>query len=179
MGGSCSSDDITYPISYPITPSVSTTDELLISAQKYKESFNKGHLPLHPAKKVTIVTCMDARLNLYGLFNLQEGDAHVIRNPGGVVTLSVLRSLAISQRLLGTNEIILIRHTNCAMSIFTDEAFKNQICQEVGQKPNWGNEMFTGIHECIERIKSDPFIPNKNIRGFMYDVETGGLEEVV
>jgi len=141
-------------------------------------------LPLPPAKKIAILACMDARLNVYGLLGLNEGDAHVIRNAGGVVTAGDLRSLAISQRLLGTNEIVLIHHTDCGMLTFTDDAFKNAICQEVGQKPAWAAEAFTDLHadvrQSINRIKSDPFIPIKtSVRGFIYDVKTGGLEEVI
>lgn len=148
-----------------------------------RASFTKGALPLPPAKKIAILACMDARLNVYGLLGLQEGEAHVIRNAGGVVTAGDLRSLAISQRLLGTNEIVLIHHTDCGMLTFTDDAFKNAICQEVGQKPAWAAEAFTDLHadvrQSINRIKSDPFIPIKtSIRGFIYDVRTGGLEEV-
>ena len=141
-------------------------------------------MPLPPAKKIAILACMDARLNVYGLLGLNEGDAHVIRNAGGVVTAGDLRSLAISQRLLGTNEIVLIHHTDCGMLTFTDDAFKNAICQEVGQKPAWAAEAFTDLHadvrQSINRIKSDPFIPIKtSVRGFIYDVKTGGLEEVI
>lgn len=150
----------------------------------YRTSFAKGALPLPPAKKIAILACMDARLNVYGLLGLQEGDAHVIRNAGGVVTAGDLRSLAISQRLLGTNEIVLLHHTDCGMLTFTDDSFKNAICQEVGQKPAWAAESFTDLHadvrQSINRIKNDPFIPIKtSIRGFIYDVRTGGLEEVL
>ncbi len=141
----------------------------------------RSHSP--PAKHIAILACMDARLNVYGLLGLQEGDAHVIRNAGGVVTAGDLRSLAISQRLLGTKEIVLIHHTDCGMLTFTDDAFKTQIQEEVGIKPAWAAEAFTDLHadvrQSILRIKSDPFIPIKdNIRGFIYDVHTGGLEEV-
>eukprot|EP00595_Chromulina_sp_UTEXLB2642_P001622 CAMPEP_0196763550 /NCGR_PEP_ID=MMETSP1095-20130614/4300_1 /TAXON_ID=96789 ORGANISM="Chromulina nebulosa, Strain UTEXLB2642" /NCGR_SAMPLE_ID=MMETSP1095 /ASSEMBLY_ACC=CAM_ASM_000446 /LENGTH=158 /DNA_ID=CAMNT_0042116977 /DNA_START=11 /DNA_END=484 /DNA_ORIENTATION=- len=158
---------------------MSVTEELLRNAEEYKKLFNKGHLPLPPAKHIAILACMDARLNVYGLLGLQEGDAHVIRNAGGVVTAGDLRSLAISQRLLGTKEIVLIHHTDCGMLTFTDDAFKEQICQEVGQKPAWAAEAFSNIEadvkQSINRIKNDPFIPIKaSIRGFVYDVYTGG-----
>lgn len=160
------------------------TEELLENAKNYKAQFSKGHLPLPPAKHIAILACMDARLNVYGLLGLQEGDAHVIRNAGGVVTQGDLRSLAISQRLLGTKEIILIHHTDCGMLTFKDDPFKEQICQEVGQKPAWAAEAFTDLHadvrQSIQRIKADPFIPLKtHIRGFIYDVFTGSLEEVL
>eukprot|EP01039_Chlorochromonas_danica_P001530 gene1530-1668_t len=163
---------------------MTVTEELLQNAQAYKESFDKGHLPLPPAKHIAILACMDARLNVYGLLGLKEGDAHVIRNAGGVVTLGDLRSLAISQRLLGTKEIVLIHHTDCGMLTFKDDEFKAQICQEVGQKPSWAAEAFSDVHadvrQSINRIKADPFIPHKDhIRGFIYDVYTGGLEEVL
>jgi carbonic anhydrase len=123
-------------------------------------------------------------LNPYGLLGLREGDAHVIRNAGGVITAGDIRSLAISQRLLGTKEIILIHHTDCGMLTFTDDAFKQQICQEIGQKPHWACEAFSDIHadvrQSMNRIKADPFVPLKdNIRGFVYNVHTGELDEVL
>jgi carbonic anhydrase len=159
------------------------TDQLLENAKEYAESFDKGSLPLPPGKHIAILACMDARLNVYGLLGLKEGDAHVIRNAGGVVTAGDLRSLAISQRLLGTKEIILIHHTDCGMLTFTDDAFKNAICQEVGQKPAWAAEAFSNIEDdvkqSLQRIKADPFIPFKVVRGFIYDVHTGKLTEVV
>jgi len=163
---------------------VSVTDELLANNEAYSASFDKGELPLPPAKKVAVVACMDARLNPYGALGLHEGDAHVIRNAGGVVTPDELRSLAISQRLLGTTEIILIHHTDCGMLTFTDDEFRAQIHDDVGIKPEWAAESFTDIDEdvrqSIARIKASPFIPRKeNIRGFVYDVATGKLREVV
>jgi len=162
---------------------MSTTDELLRNAQAYADSFNKGDLPLPPAKKVAVLACMDARLNPYGILGLQEGDAHVIRNAGGVVTDDEIRSLAISQRLLGTEEIILIHHTDCGMLTFSDDEFKRSIQDEVGIKPEWAAEAFGDLDEdvrqSVARIKASPFIPRKNsIRGFVYEVETGRLREV-
>jgi carbonic anhydrase len=162
---------------------VTVTEEYLQKAKVYKSKFKKGHLPLPPAKGIAILACMDARLNPYGIFGLSEGDAHVIRNAGGVVTAGELRSLAISQRLLNTKEIILVHHTDCGMLTFTDDAFKNGICKEIGIKPAWAAESFSDLHadvkQSIKRIKADPFIPHKDkIRGFIYDVKTGGLEEV-
>jgi carbonic anhydrase len=162
---------------------MSATDELLANNAQYAASFDKGDLPLPPAKKVAIVTCMDARLSPYVILGLQEGDAHVIRNAGGVVTDDEIRSLAISQRLLGTEEIIVIHHTDCGMLTFKDDDFKAQIQDDTGIKPTWSAEAFSDLDEdvrqTVARIKSSPFIPNKDsIRGFVYEVETGRLREV-
>jgi carbonic anhydrase len=163
---------------------VSTTDELLRNAEAYAASFDKGDLPLPPARKVAVLACMDARLNPYGLLGLQEGDAHIIRNAGGVVTDDEIRSLSISQRLLGTEEIVLIHHTDCGMLTFTDDAFKRSVQDDVGIKPEWAAEAFDDLDEdvrqSIARIKASPFIPNKDsVRGFVYEVESGTLREVV
>jgi carbonic anhydrase len=163
---------------------VSATDELLANNQAYVASFGNGHLPLPPAKKVAVVACMDARLNVYGALGLKEGDAHVIRNAGGVVTDDEIRSLAISQRLLGTEEIILIHHTDCGMLTFTDDDFKKSIQDDVGIKPEWAAEAFPDldgdVKQSIARIKASPFIPRKDsVRGFVYEVESGRLREVV
>jgi carbonic anhydrase len=162
---------------------VSVTDELLENAKQYAVGFGKGDLPLPPAKHVAVLACMDARLNPYGLLGLSEGDAHVIRNAGGVVTDDEIRSLAISQRLLGTDEIILIHHTDCGMLTFSDEEFRAQIEEETGIKPHWSCETFADleadVRQSIARIKSSPFVPKKeSVRGFVYDVETGQLSEV-
>ena len=162
---------------------MSVTDELLANNEKYAAAFDKGDLPLPPGKKVAVVACMDARLNPYGALGLHEGDAHVIRNAGGVVTDDEIRSLAISQRLLGTTEIILIHHTDCGMLTFSDEEFRAQVQEETGIKPHWSCETFADLEEdvrqSIARIKSSPFIPRKeSVRGFIYDVETGRLDEV-
>src|SRR6201994_3460036 len=124
---------------------MSVTDDLLVNAERYAAAFDKGDLPLPPGKGVAVLACMDARLNPYGLLGLSEGDAHVIRNAGGVVTADELRSLAISQRLLGTTEIILIHHTGCGMLTFTDDEFKASIQAELGVKPAWGGESFTDL----------------------------------
>ena len=161
---------------------MSVTDDLLANNQRYADSFG-GQLPMPPAKHVAVVACMDARLNVYGLLGLAEGDAHVIRNAGGVVTDDEIRSLAISQRLLGTREIILIHHTDCGMLTFTDDAFKRSIQDDTGIKPAWGAEAFPDLDEdvrqSIARIKASPFVPHKDaIRGFVFDVATGKLNEV-
>jgi carbonic anhydrase len=163
---------------------MSVTDELIRNAEAYAAGFAKGDLPLPPAKRVAVVACMDARLNPYGLLGLSEGDAHVIRNAGGVVTDDEIRSLAISQRLLGTEEIILIHHTDCGMLTFTDDEFRRQVQAETGIKPEWAVETFPDLEEdvrqSIARIKASPFIPRKeSVRGFVYEVETGRLREVV
>ena len=162
---------------------MSVTDELLANNEAYASSFDKGDLPLPPGKHVAVVACMDARLNPYGALGLKEGDAHVIRNAGGVITDDEIRSLAISQRLLGTEEIILIHHTDCGMLTFKDDAFKQQIQDDTGIKPQWAAESFGDLEEDVRqskaRIEASPFVPNKgSIRGFIYDVDTGRLQEV-
>ena len=163
---------------------MSQTDELIGNNDSYASSFDKADLPVPPGRKVAVVACMDARLNVYGMLGLQEGDAHVIRNAGGVVTDDEIRSLAISQRLLGTEEIILIHHTDCGMLTFHDDDFKAQIQKETGIKPEWAAEAFDDLDEdirqSIARIKASPFIPRTDsVRGFIYDVKTGKLNEVV
>jgi carbonic anhydrase len=162
---------------------MSVTDDLLAHADSYAESFDQGGLPLPPARHVAVLACMDARLNVYGLLGLNEGDAHVIRNAGGVVTADGLRSLAISQRLLGTTEIILIHHTDCGMLTFTDDEFRGSIEADTGVKPAWAAESFTDldadVRQSIARIEADTSIPVKDsVRGFVYDVSTGALREV-
>ena len=163
---------------------MSTTDELLKSAEAYAATFTKGDLPLPPGRKIAIVACMDARLNPYGLLGLSEGDAHVIRNAGGVITADEIRSLSISQRLLGTEEIVLIHHTDCGMLTFTDDEFKQSIQEETGIKPEWAAEAFSDldadVRQSLARVKGSPFIPKKHsVRGFIYDVADGRLREVV
>jgi len=162
---------------------MTVTDDLLANARRYAEDFDKGDLPLPPGKGIAVVACMDARLNPYGLLGLAEGDAHVIRNAGGVVTQDELRSLAISQRLLGTREIMLIHHTDCGMLTFTDDEFRASIEAETGVKPTWAAEAFSDldadVRQNIARIRAEPSIPVKDsVRGFVYDVHTGGLREV-
>jgi carbonic anhydrase len=162
---------------------VSQTDELLANNESYVADFDCGTLPLPPARKVAVVACMDARLNIYGMLGLKEGDAHVIRNAGGVVTDDEIRSLAISQRLLATEEIILIHHTDCGMLTFTDDDFKASIEDDTGIKPEWAAEAFSDldqdVRQSIARIKASPFIPKKDsVRGFVYECDTGRLREV-
>jgi carbonic anhydrase len=161
---------------------MSVTDELLANNQRYADGFT-GPLPMPPAKGLAVVACMDARLNLYALLGLEEGQAHVIRNAGGVITDDEIRSLAISQRLLGTREIILIHHTDCGMLTFTDDDFKAAIQAETGIKPGWSAEAFddldADVRQSVARIKASPFIPHKDsVRGFVFDVATGKLNEV-
>jgi carbonic anhydrase len=164
------------------TQAMSVTDELLANNQRYAETFS-GPLPLPPARGVAVIACMDARLNVYAILGLAEGEAHVIRNAGGVVTDDEIRSLAISQRLLGTREIILIHHTDCGMLTFTDDDFKAAIQADTGIKPPWSAEAFgdldTDVHQSIARIKASPFVPHTDaVRGFVFDVATGKLNEV-
>ena len=161
----------------------SVVDGLLQNAKGYAESFTKGDLPMPPGKKLAILACMDARLNVYSLLGLSEGDAHVIRNAGGVVTEDALRSLTISQRLLGTEEIVLIHHSDCGMLTFRDDDVKDQIQAEVGQRPSFSLEAFSDpdedVRQSVARIKASPFIPRKDrIRGFVYEVESGRLRPV-
>src|ERR1700761_1327025 len=163
---------------------MSNTDDLLANNESYVAEFGaKADLPLPPAVKTAVVACMDARLHVYGALGLKEGDAHVIRNAGGVVTDDAIRSLAISQRLLGTEEIMLIHHTDCGMLTFHDDDFKDAIEQDTGIRPPWAAEAFLDldgdVRQSIARIKASPFIPNKDsVRGFVYEVETGKLREV-
>ena len=162
---------------------MSATDGFLVANQRYAEGFAKGGKPMPPAKKVAVVACMDARIETGGLLGLKEGDAHVIRNAGGVVTDDVIRSLAISQRLLGTEEIVLIHHTDCGMLTFKDDEVKAAIEAETGLRPSFAFEAFTDleadVRQSVRRIEASPFLPHKDrVRGFLYDVETGRLNEV-
>jgi carbonic anhydrase len=162
---------------------MSATDELLANNESYAAAFDKGELPAPPARKIAVVTCMDARLNVYAMLGLQEGEAHVIRNAGGAVTDDAIRSLAISQRLLGTEEIVLIHHTGCGMLSFTDDEFRAQVEQDTGIRPAWAAEAFADlendVRQSIARIKASPFLPHTDaVRGFVYEVENGRLREV-
>jgi carbonic anhydrase len=158
------------------------TDDLLANNEAYAAGFS-GPLPTPPAKRVAVVACMDARLNVYAMLGLAEGDAHVIRNAGGVITADEIRSLAISQRLLGTREIVLIHHTDCGMLTFTDDEFNASILAKVGIKPEWSSEAFADldidVRQSIARIKASPFLPpTDQVRGFVFDVASGKLREV-
>lgn len=162
---------------------MSVTDDLLRNNRDYAEAFDQGDLPGRPSKKVAVVACMDARLDVYQVLGLNKGEAHVIRNAGGVVTEDVIRSLTISQRLLGTEEIVLIHHTDCGMATFRDDEVKDQIMADVGLRPPFALEAFLDVDEdvrqSIARIEASPFVPRRDvIRGFVYEVETGRLREV-
>jgi carbonic anhydrase len=162
---------------------MSATDDLLRNNEAYASGYDKGGLPAPPAKKVAVVACMDARLDVHQILGLEVGEAHVIRNAGGVVTEDAIRSLAISQRLLGTEEIVLIHHTGCGMLTFSDDEFRRSIQDDTGVKPGWAAEAFADLDEdvrqSIARVKASPFLPHKDaVRGFVYDVETGRLNEV-
>jgi carbonic anhydrase len=161
---------------------MSATADFIANNADYAAGFDKGNLPMPPAKKTAILACMDARLDPAKALGLNEGDAHVIRNAGGVASDDALRSLIISQRLLGTEEIILIHHTGCGMETFTDDKVKEQILAETGIRPSFALEAFPKAEDDVKqtaaRIRANPFVPNKNIRGFVYEVETGRLREV-
>ncbi len=162
---------------------MSATDDLLHNASAYAKSFDNGEVPLLPARKVAVLACMDSRMDLVGLLGLELGDAHMIRNAGGVVTDDAIRSLAISQRMLGTREIVLLHHTDCGMLTFSDDEFKRSLLDETGIKPAWAVEAFDDLDEdvrqSIARIQASPFIPHKDsVRGFVYDVHTGAVREI-
>jgi carbonic anhydrase len=162
---------------------MTTTEDFLANNRKYAASFAKGKLPMPPAKKIAVVVCMDARLETGRLLGLEEGDAHVIRNAGGVVTDDVIRSLAISQRLLGTREIMLVHHTDCGMLTFNDADLKEAIRKDTGIRPPFSLEAFSDpdddVRQSLARIQASPFVPHKDrVRGFVYEVETGRLREV-
>jgi carbonic anhydrase len=162
---------------------MSHTNNLLSNNESYAAAFDKGHLPMPPAKPVAVVACMDARLDPARVLGLEEGDAHVIRNAGGVVTEDTIRSLAISQRLLGTEEIILIHHSDCGMLTFRDDEVKDQIEADTGIRPHFALEAFTDpdedVRQSMARLEANPFVPKKgHIRGFVYEVESGRLREI-
>ena len=162
---------------------MSVTDELLKKNEEYAASFDKGDLGVPPARELAVVACMDARLHVAKILGIEEGDAHIIRNAGGVVTDDEIRSLAISQRLLGTKEIIVMHHTDCGMLTITDDEFRRQIQDDTGIKPAWAAEAFSDLDEdvrqSIARIKASPFIPHKDqVRGLVYEVESGRVREV-
>jgi carbonic anhydrase len=162
---------------------MSAIDKLLGSAVDYAASFDRGDLPRTPARRLAILACMDSRLDLFALLGLAEGDAHMLRNAGGLVTDDAIRSLAISQRAMGTREIMLIHHTDCGMLDYDDDAFKRSILEETGVMPAWVPESFPDAYEDVRtslaRLKATPFIPHRDsVRGFVYHVESGELREV-
>jgi len=159
------------------------TDELLANNESYAASFDKGDLPIPPARKLAVLACMDARVVPTRILGLEEGEAHIIKNAGGVVTDDAIRSLAISQNLLGTEEIILIHHTDCGMLTFQDDELADRLERETGERPSWNAQTFSDldqdVRESIEKIKSSPFVPNTDhVRGFVYEVASGRLREV-
>ncbi len=162
---------------------MSAIDRCLENNASYADGFAKGDLPGPPSGKIAIVTCMDARIETGAMLGLEEGDAHVVRNAGGVVTDDAIRSLVISQRLLGTREIMVIHHTACGMLTFSDGELKDAIEKETGIRPSFAVETFrdleADVRQSIARIQASPFVPHKDaIRGFVYEVETGRLREV-
>ena len=161
---------------------MSATDEFLRNNQAYAAAFDSGDLPTPPAKQVAVVTCMDARMDVFAMLGLSNGEAHIIRNAGGVVTDDVIRSLAISQRKLNTREIVVINHTQCGMLTFGDDEFRESLRAETGMKPTWSPESFTDldaeVRNSLNRIRNSAFIPHRHARGFVYDVGTGRLREV-
>ena len=161
---------------------MSLTDELLENAERYAAEFDKGDLSMVPRRRLAIVACMDARVNPNAIFGLVEGDAHIIRNAGGVVSDDVIRSLAISQRLLGTEEIIIVHHVDCGTRTFDNTEFMDRIEHECGLRPPWGPGAFpvppADIHQSIARIRESPFLPRRSsVRGFVFDDRTGRLLE--
>ena len=163
---------------------MSVTDELLRNNDTYAEGFDKGELPMPPSRQIAVVACMDARLDVYRILGLELGEAHVIRNAGGVITDDAIRSLVISQRLLGTREIILIHHTDCGMLTFRDDEVKAAITEDVGVRPPFALEAFPDaqqdVRQSLRRVRSNPFLPHSEaVRGFVFDVKTGKLHEVL
>jgi carbonic anhydrase len=162
---------------------MSATDELLSNNERYAAGFTLGDLPARPARKVAVVACMDARLDPARVLGLREGDAHVLRNAGGIVTDDVIRSLAISQHELGTEEIILLHHTRCGMQTFSDEEFAERLAEATGRRPGWQAGAFSDleqdVRDSIRRIRESDFVPRTgSVRGFVYEVESGRLREV-
>jgi carbonic anhydrase len=161
---------------------MSATDDLLRNAEAYSSSFSPGATKA-PAKKVAVLACMDARLDPARVLGLEEGDAHVIRNAGGVATEDAIRSLAISQHELGTEEIVLLHHTDCGVLGFDDDEFADRLEGEAGTRPDWEPIGFSDIEEdvrrAVQRIRESPFLPwTESVRGFVYEVETGRVREV-
>jgi len=168
------------PIEPPFTPS---TDALLANNVAYARDFHDGDLAVAPRRHLAIVACMDSRMDIFGILGLEHGEAHVIRNAGGVITDDVIRSLCVSQRLLGTQEVILLHHTDCGLQKVSDDTFKAELEAELGVKPDWSVESFTDpvadVRQSIRRLQLTPFVRHKeHIRGFVYDVSTGRLDEV-
>ena len=162
---------------------MSTIDQLLQHARTYARDFDQGALPMPPARQVAVVTCMDARIDPAALLGLREGDAHVIRNAGGLATPDVIRSLAISQRMMGTAEVAVIHHTGCGMLTLSDPQLREQLEAETGVAPEWTadhpGDLDEGVRTTVAELRASPFLPHTDrVRGFVYEVETGSLREV-
>lgn len=161
---------------------MTVTDELVAAAHGYADTFATPDLAMPPSRRVAVVACMDARLDVYRVLGLREGEAHVIRNAGGVVTADVLRSLAISQRLLGTQEVVLVHHTDCGMLTFGDDEFRRAIEAETGVRPVWAAEAFddpdADLRQSAARIRAESAVPHHAVRGFVFSISDGSLREV-
>ncbi|MCC7107275.1 MAG: carbonic anhydrase [Chloroflexi bacterium] len=162
---------------------MTVTDELLSNNLRFAAAFDQGSLPTAPSKHLAVVACMDSRMDLFAMLGLEHGEAHVIRNAGGIVTDDVIRSLMISQRLLGTREVILIHHTCCGLQAVVEEELKAKIQAEVGLRPPFSLGAFSDldgdVRQSIALVRTSPFIPHReHVRGFVYDVGTGRLREV-
>lgn len=160
-----------------------TADELVAGNQRFAESFDSHLLQVRPTRQMAIVTCMDSRMDIFELLGLGNGEAHIIRNAGGVITDDVIRSLCLSQRYLGTREVVLVHHTDCGLQMVTEDGLKAELEAEIGVKPWWAVESFddpyVDVRQSMKRLEMTPFVPFKgNVRGFVYDVQTGLLEEV-
>ncbi|MFJ1790467.1 beta-class carbonic anhydrase [Kitasatospora griseola] len=160
----------------------SETDRFVAANRSYAETFRDGGMDARPVRKVAVVACMDARLDLFAALGLELGDAHIIRNAGGVVTDDTIRSLTISQRALGTRTVVLIHHTGCGLLGLTED-FRHELAHEVGQRPQWAVEAFTDldgdVRQSMQRVRTSPFLPHRDqVRGFVFDVHTGLLREI-
>ena len=160
-----------------------SADELVANNRAMAESFSSSGLPVAPGRQLAIVSCMDSRMDTFEILGLRHGEAHIIRNAGGVVTDDVIRSLCLSQRFMGTREIILMHHTDCGLMRVEETSFKDALEAETGMKPWWSLEAFTDpaadVRQSMERLRHTPFLVHKDhIRGFVYDVENGLLTEV-
>lgn len=160
-----------------------TIDELLANNREFAEALAERHLDVKPARRLAIVTCMDSRLDVFAALGLGDGEAHVLRNAGGVITDDVIRSLAISQRLLGTREVMLIHHTDCGMEKISDDSFRAELQETTGVSPAFAIESFADVdadvRQSILRVRRSPFLPHREaVRGFVYDVDTHRLREV-
>lgn len=160
-----------------------TIDELLAKNENFAAGLSERHLDVRPRLQLAIVTCMDSRLDVFAALGLGHGEAHVLRNAGGVITDDVIRSLAISQRLLGTREVMLIHHTDCGMEKISDDGFRTELQQETGVAPAFAIESFADVdadvRQSILRVRRSAFLPQRDsVRGFVYDVDTHRLREV-